>query len=61
LAHRLRNWRGGPNGFWRPWTKPAIRRPIGAFKREELYDRDLNPGQVYDSVTVVNPFTGVTP
>jgi predicted nucleic acid-binding protein len=26
-----------------------------------LYSEDLNPGQVYDGVTVVNPFTGITP
>ena len=26
-----------------------------------LYSEDLNPGQVYDGVTVVNPFTGMPP
>ena len=28
---------------------------------QTLYSEDLNPGQVYDGVTIVNPFTGVTP
>lgn len=28
---------------------------------QTLYSEDLNHGQVYDGVTVVNPFTGVTP
>ncbi len=28
---------------------------------QTLFSEDLNPGQVYDGVTVVNPFTSVTP
>lgn len=28
---------------------------------ETVYSEDLNPGQVYDGVAVVNPFTDVTP
>jgi predicted nucleic acid-binding protein len=28
---------------------------------QTLYSEDLNPGQVYDGVTVVNPFAVVTP
>jgi predicted nucleic acid-binding protein len=28
---------------------------------QTLYSEDLNPGQIYDGVTVVNPFVGVTP
>jgi predicted nucleic acid-binding protein len=28
---------------------------------QTLYSEDLNPGQVYDGVTVVNPFAAVTP
>lgn len=28
---------------------------------QTLYTEDLNPGQVYDGVRVVNPFTAVTP
>ena len=28
---------------------------------QKLYSEDLNAGQVYDGVTVVNPFTGVRP
>jgi predicted nucleic acid-binding protein len=37
---------------------------VSAAKRmgcQTLYTEDLNPGQVYDGVTVVNPFTGATP
>ncbi len=26
-----------------------------------VFSEDLNPGQVYDGVTVLNPFTGVSP
>ena len=26
-----------------------------------VYSEDLNPGQVYDGVTVINPFAGLTP
>ena len=28
---------------------------------QTLYSEDLNPGQIYDGVTVVNPFTSETP
>jgi predicted nucleic acid-binding protein len=28
---------------------------------QAMYSEDLNPGQIYDGVTVVNPFAAVTP
>jgi predicted nucleic acid-binding protein len=28
---------------------------------QTVYSEDLNPGQIYDGVTVVNPFAGVAP
>jgi predicted nucleic acid-binding protein len=28
---------------------------------QTVFSEDLNPGQVYDGVTVVNPFAGMTP
>jgi predicted nucleic acid-binding protein len=28
---------------------------------QTLYTEDLNPGQIYDGVTVINPFAGLTP
>ena len=39
----------------------AIVTAAGQMGCQTLYSEDLNPGQVYDGVTVVNPFLAVTP
>ncbi|MBW3541310.1 MAG: hypothetical protein KY476_13665 [Planctomycetes bacterium] len=37
------------------------RRFLCGLSPETLYSEDLNAGQVYDGVTVVNPFAGLSP
>ena len=39
----------------------AIITPAKHMGCQTLYTEDLNPGQVYDGVTLVNPFTGALP